>query len=195
MSETNTADIEDIFPKYLGRVVYHTLSNTDSNPFRYGFLTTYIWKDKSSGSYSAFQSALDNTSINSLAIKIRKYDSNKWSDWKAISSNNNILNVRKQGKNEIVTDWIAGTTVLLFCSIIANSAYQQQQTYVYLLTGGDYNDGIEHLSKIPILTGTDSTLNITMSLSSDGSKSLKIIAYKDEKVHTNITLLKMLPTN
>lgn len=90
MSETNTADIEDIFPKYLGRVVYHTLSNTDSNPFRYGFLTTYIWKDKSSGSYSAFQSALDNTSINSLAIKIRKYDSNKWSDWKAISSNNNI---------------------------------------------------------------------------------------------------------
>lgn len=64
-----------------------------------------------------------------------------------------------------------------------------------MLTGGDYNDGIEHLSKIPILTGTDSTLNITMSLSSDGSKSLKIIAYKDEKVHTNITLLKMLPTN
>ncbi|HAC03441.1 MAG TPA: hypothetical protein DCE63_05715 [Eubacterium sp.] len=85
MSETNTADIEDIFPKYLGRVVYHTLSNINSNPFRYGFLTTYIWKDKSAASYSAFQFALDNTSINSLTIKIRKYDSNKWSDWKTIS--------------------------------------------------------------------------------------------------------------
>ncbi len=82
---TNTADIEDIFPKYLGRVVYHMLSNIDSNPFRYGFLTTYIWKEKSANSYSAFQFALDNTSINSLAIKIRKYDSNKWSDWKTIS--------------------------------------------------------------------------------------------------------------
>ena len=85
MSETNTADIEDIFPKYLGRVVYHVLSNIDSNPFRYGFLTTYIWKEKAANSYSAFQFALDNTSINSLTIKIRKYDSNKWSDWKTIS--------------------------------------------------------------------------------------------------------------
>lgn len=85
MLDTNTADIEDIFPKYLGRVIYHTLSNINSEPFRYCFLTTYIWKDKTVNSCSAFQFALDNTSINSLTIKIRKYDSNKWSDWKTIS--------------------------------------------------------------------------------------------------------------
>ena len=73
-------DIENIMQENKGRILYHTVSDSNATPVKYAIAKTIIW-DSGQECFQIVYSFASDIPV----IYVRRYVSNKWMEWKTIS--------------------------------------------------------------------------------------------------------------